>query len=141
MTVISSGDAESYAHPRPDALGSFGKYGRGVRPLVFSTELARNTKEFSHVYDYYAQLKAYEKKIKAATSGREKRRLEKEMQEQKDRNVAVYGMITLRTNGDKVVVAQKLEVPGGEDKKWDIHELCFNNDTGEFEYALSGKGH
>ncbi len=134
VTVVSSGDEESYAHPRPDALGAFGKYGRGVRPLIFSTELARNTKEFSHIYEYFAQLKRYEAKIKAASSDREKKKIEKQMQTKKDRNVAVYGMITLRTDGEKVVLAQKLEVPGGQDKKWDIHELRFNKDLGEFEY-------
>lgn len=83
VTVISSGDEESYAHPRPDALGSFGKYGRGVRPLIFSTELARNTKEFSHVYKYYAQLKNYEEKIKTAKTDRDRRKIEKEMQKRK----------------------------------------------------------
>ena len=41
-TVFSSGDNENYAHPRADALGCAGKYGRGTRPLVFSTELARS---------------------------------------------------------------------------------------------------
>jgi len=141
VTVISSGDEESYAHPRPDALGAFGKYGRGIRPLIFSTELARNTKEFNHVYDYFAQLKEFEAKIKAAPSDKEKKKIEKEMQERKDRNVAVYGMITLRTDGEKVVLAQKLEIPGGEDNKWDIHELRFNKNLGEFEYIIKAKGH
>ncbi|RSK47465.1 hypothetical protein EI291_14485 [Hymenobacter rigui] len=42
-TVISSGDNESYAHPRADAIGCAGKYSRSKRPLVFSTELARST--------------------------------------------------------------------------------------------------
>jgi competence protein ComEC len=41
-TVISSGDNESYAHPRADALGCAGKYTKSKRPLVFSTELARS---------------------------------------------------------------------------------------------------
>ena len=43
-TVISSGDNENYAHPRADAIGCAGKYARGKRPLVFSTELARSVK-------------------------------------------------------------------------------------------------
>ncbi|MFH0761952.1 MAG: hypothetical protein V2A67_10665 [Bacteroidota bacterium] len=42
-TVISSGDNESYSHPRADAIGCAGKYTRSARPLVFSTELARST--------------------------------------------------------------------------------------------------
>lgn len=41
-TVISSGDNESYAHPRAEAVGCAGRYSRGERPLVFSTELARS---------------------------------------------------------------------------------------------------
>jgi hypothetical protein len=42
-SVISSGDNESFSHPRADAIGCAGKYARGARPLVFSTELARST--------------------------------------------------------------------------------------------------
>ena len=61
-TVISSGDNESYSHPRPDALGSFGKYSRGIRPLIFSTELARSTKEFTHVFDYFTLAKGLRRK-------------------------------------------------------------------------------
>ena len=41
-TVISSGDNESYAHPRAEAVGCAGRYSRGIRPTVFSTELARS---------------------------------------------------------------------------------------------------
>jgi len=141
VTVISSGDNESYAHPRPDALGSFGRYGRGVRPLIFSTELARSTKEFIRIYDYYDELKDFERRIAQATSERKKQSIRKEMEEKKDRTVAVYGMITLRTDGEKVVLAQKLEVASGEDKKWDIHKLAYNEHTASFEYELGAKGH
>lgn len=41
-TVISSGDNETYSHPRADAIGCAGKYTKSKRPLVFSTELARS---------------------------------------------------------------------------------------------------
>ena len=44
-TIVSSGDNESHAHPRPDSLGALGKNGRGSRPLIFSTELARSVTE------------------------------------------------------------------------------------------------
>lgn len=141
VTIISSGDNESYAHPRPDALGSFGKYGRGVRPLLFSTELARSTRESTPIFKYFEQLKAFEKRIEQATSSAQKKKIQKEMERKKDRNVAVYGMITLRTDGEKVVLAQKLESPGGNDKKWDIHELKYNASRQELEYEISAKGH
>ena len=42
-SVISSGDNESFSHPRADAVGCAGKYSKSTRPLVFSTELARST--------------------------------------------------------------------------------------------------
>jgi beta-lactamase superfamily II metal-dependent hydrolase len=41
-TVISSGDNEGFSHPRADAIGCAGKYSKGTRPLVYSTELARS---------------------------------------------------------------------------------------------------
>ena len=52
-TIISSGDDESHSHPRPDALGAYGKSSRGERPLIFSTELARSTHEFSYPIKFY----------------------------------------------------------------------------------------
>ncbi len=140
-TVISSGDGEGYSHPRPDALGSFGRYGRGIRPLIFSTELARSTREFCDVFAYFELLKDYERRIEEAPTKKEKKALEKEMQERKDRNVAVYGMITLRTNGERTILAQKLEAPRKLSEKWDIHELRFNSNLDEFEYVRSSKAH
>lgn len=95
-TVISSGDEEPHAHPRPDAVGALGKFGRGDRPLIFSTELARSTRDLI---------------VKANPTAKEL-----------GRTVAVYGMIDLRTDGEKIVIAQKLEqaAPRGE---WDFYEL------------------
>jgi len=42
-TVFSSGDNGSYDHPLPDAMGTAAKHSRGDFPLIFSTELARET--------------------------------------------------------------------------------------------------
>jgi beta-lactamase superfamily II metal-dependent hydrolase len=42
-TVFSSGDNGSYDHPLPDAIGAAAKHSQGDVPLVFSTELARET--------------------------------------------------------------------------------------------------
>ncbi len=59
-TVISSGDDESHAHPRCDTLGAIGLYGRGKRPLIFSTELARSAKENGVTPEDYEKLKKAE---------------------------------------------------------------------------------
>ncbi|MBX3252529.1 MAG: hypothetical protein KF862_00200 [Chitinophagaceae bacterium] len=49
-TIISSGDNETYSHPRADAIGCAGKYGRGARPLVYSTELARSVSKSKIIF-------------------------------------------------------------------------------------------
>jgi beta-lactamase superfamily II metal-dependent hydrolase len=111
-TVISSGDEESHCHPRPDTLGAVGRHGRGERPLVFSTELARSTREFTK------PRAAVQEQIRAAISlletadaaEREKlKRLIDSLLDTAERNVAVYGMISVRTDGERVVIMQKLE--------------------------------
>jgi hypothetical protein len=109
-TVISSGDEESFCHPRPETLGAVGKYGRGDRPLIYSTELARSSPEF---------LKTKEVKT----------------DEEKQKLVATYGMITFRTDGEKAVLAQKLERDRwsfGVLTKWQIDKLIWNDEREEF---------
>lgn len=132
-TVISSGDEESHSHPRPDALGAFGKHGRGDRPLIFSTELARSTREFTPVIKFLDEIRQFEADLASATDPAEQKKIRDRMESRRDRNVAVYGMITLRALGDQVVLAQKLEVPRKESEKWDIYELHYNAHTHAFE--------
>ena len=107
VTVISSGDEESYCHPRPETLGTIGKYARGDRPMIFSTELARSTREFTDLKELSAVKK-------------------------KERTVTVYGMINVRSDGNKIVIAQKLEKKA-QGRAWDIHCLEWKEATGSFE--------
>ena len=112
VTVISSGDEESHCHPRPETLGAIGKFSRGERPLIYSTELARSSPE-------YVKLEAKEKK-----SDKTKQRI-----------VATYGMITLRTDGEKAIISQKLEKARsqfGLIVKWHIDKLVWNYKREEF---------
>jgi hypothetical protein len=127
-TVISSGDDEPHAHPRPDALGAVGKHGRGQRPLVFSTELARSTKDDrkdpSKLRDQLRLL--IQARVEAETD--EERESAQSALEttlaQLERSVAVYGLINLRTDGEKVLLAQKLERPRSATREeWDVHRL------------------
>jgi beta-lactamase superfamily II metal-dependent hydrolase len=111
-TVISSGDEESHCHPRPETLGAIGKYGRGERPLIYSTELARSSPE-------YVKLEA-----KSTKSDKTKQRI-----------VSTYGMITLRTDGEKAIISQKLEKSRSQFGllvKWHIDKLVWNDERGEF---------
>jgi beta-lactamase superfamily II metal-dependent hydrolase len=132
-TVISSGDNESHSHPRPDALGAYGKSSRGDRPLIFSTELARSTNEFSYPIKFYSVLKKLEERMNEMTNAKDKEIYRLRMENLRDSNVARYGMITVRTDGEQVIVAQKLERARGSGKKWDIYDLKWNEKMQAFE--------
>jgi beta-lactamase superfamily II metal-dependent hydrolase len=127
-TIVSSGDNESYAHPRPDALGAFGKSGRGGRPLIFSTELARSVTQTTspslEIRDRITRLsilrdKEEDEDARAALEAE----INKLHDENRERLVTVYGMINLRTDGERVILAQKLEKPAPKGKEWDVHLL------------------
>ena len=137
-TVISSGDNESHGHPRADALGATGRHGRGNRPLIFSTELGRsasNTIRRPEVMK--ARLKELREVIPLTENVQLRRKLTKEFDElvdRIDRSVAVYGTVQLRTDGKRIVMAQKLESPRGNDQKWDVYRLERQGTGGALQY-------
>jgi len=136
-TVISSGDDEPHAHPRADALGAIAKSSRGERPLIFSTELSRSTKDvikqpealrkqFSDLVDKLAQTEGPQERasIQAKLA---------DLIAKIDRSVAVYGAINLRTDGNKVVLAYKLE-RSTPIRGWDIYRLAPEGISGELKF-------
>jgi beta-lactamase superfamily II metal-dependent hydrolase len=137
-TVVSSGDEESHAHPRSDTLGAIGLHGRGWRPLIFSTELVRSSREDEGTRR--VEIGRLLEKIDRETDPERRAQLVKErdslLDELAERNVTTYGAINLRTDGRKAVFAYKLERPragvaggpssGGTKKtitKWDIYTM------------------
>lgn len=125
-TVVSSGDEESYCHPRAETLGAIGKLSRGDWPMIFSTELARSSSDKriqpQEVIGHYLDLK---QKIASASTEKIKAKSELELKKllSPERTVSVYGMINVRTDGNRVVIAQKLEKKAGNKTAWDIHLL------------------
>lgn len=136
-TVISSGDSETHTHPRPETLGAIGKHSRGKRPLIFSTELARSTLERKgiNLVDYET-LKALNAELKQTGLTTEQKNIIKgkitRLESTLERNVAVYGMINLRTDGKKVMFAQKKEQKDAGYIYW----LLEPNAQGELEYKI-----
>jgi len=131
-TVISSGDEESHAHPRSDTLGAIGLHGRGWRPLIFSTELARSTREDEG--DRRVAIGRLIEKIEGETDPARRAELVKQrdalLDELAERNVTTFGAINLRTDGRKAVFAYKLERPrtgsaGGRKTltAWDVYTM------------------
>ncbi len=139
-TIISSGDDESYAHPRPDTIGALGKCGYGDKPLIFSTELARSNKEITmdkleSISKKMNSIAAIDKKLKNETDPEEIKKLKsKKTRDNKTINsfLTKYGMINMRTDGRRMIIAQKYERPAHYGK-WDIHELVYSDETGRFE--------
>lgn len=122
--VISSGDDESHAHPRPDLLGRLGKNDRGDAPLILCTEILRSTREKGKADDFEL-LRKLDKTIDDPDTSdadretaREQRRALQDRIEK--RNVGVYGAITLRSDGDAPEISFMLERPRGK-QRWQAY--------------------
>ena len=132
VTVVSSGDNEPHSHPRPDTLGMIGKYGRSDRPMIFSTELARTgSEEIKHPNVVRRELRQVidletailnDPNASAAEKQAADKRLEDHLQVIQ-RSVANYGMINVLTDGDKVVIAQRLEKERSKSQRWDLYRF------------------
>ncbi|MEP5616830.1 MAG: hypothetical protein ABJP76_12030, partial [Flavobacteriaceae bacterium] len=146
-TVISSGDNENYSHPRPDTLGALGKTGYSKKPLIFSTELARSNKDFSSttIPELVKKYQQWEKAEKAfqdfkdnfVDSPTNKQTLmeleEDKIKKYKEINsyLTRYGMITLRSDGEQMIMAQKLE-KDGRGGKYDIYKFAYSDQEKRF---------
>ena len=124
--IISSGDQEGHVHPRPDLLGRLGRFGRGEAPVLLSTELQRSTRELE---DQDA-VDALQNDIAKLGDGPDDE-LRKSIQARVDKlartNVAVYGAIYVKTDGERLITAFKIET-GSQIKKWFYFEYVFDGD-------------
>lgn len=155
--VVSSGDEESHAHPRPDLLGRLGKAGRGDAPMIFCTEILRSTRE-SGVKEDFTRLARLDRDIYALNADidviedaggdasdqrqvqADKKAGRKALQAKlQKRNVGVYGAITLRTDGHRMEISFMLEKPRGR-QRWQRFRLVHDPATEEW-YAADGGGH
>lgn len=114
--VVSSGDEEGHVHPRPDLLGRLGRFGRGNAPAILSTELQRSTREkgdarlAQKMMDTIVGLtgKPTTKQLKSLTDG---------IADLSGSNVTVDGTIYLKTDGNDLITAFRIET-GSQVKKW-----------------------
>ena len=140
-TVISSGDDEPHAHPRADTLGTIGKHSRGRRSLIFSTELSRSTKEtIKSPRAFRQQIRDATEALQEARKDGSKRKIDRAVKKYEkvlneiQRSVSVFGAINMRTDGDKVVFAYKIERPRSKKQQWDIYK--FERDrSGDLEFV------
>lgn len=127
--VVSSGDEESHVHPRPEILGLLGKKGRGARPLILCTEILRSTPESRKLSaaEVAKQAELLDAERDAATPVERKaarQRLTDFFNERFRRLVNVYGAITIRSDGDRMMVAFRKEaVASGS--PWQLYDYRF----------------
>jgi len=142
-TIISSGDNEPYSHPRPDALGMIGKYSRSDRPFIFSTELARSGNDtIKHPYqirrDLRKQIDFETAIINDVTSSKiEKKNASERLDQQLkiiERSIANYGMINVLTDGDRLLIVQRLERKRSKSIRWDYYKFE-TDDRGRLSYV------
>ncbi|MBI5472368.1 MAG: MBL fold metallo-hydrolase [Ignavibacteriae bacterium] len=111
-TIISSGDNEDYAHPRPRVLGASARYGREAKdldggvlpPLIYSTELARSIKLCTAAAvrergKPSPLLQAANAEIKSSESGAKFRPLT----HTPISTDLIYGLINVRTDGERIL--------------------------------------
>jgi hypothetical protein len=123
--VVSSGDEESHAHPRPDLLGRLGKLGRGHAPLILCTEILRSTREKGREEDF-KKLADLDEALDGLPAGPEKTAATKARKALQDhirrRNVGVYGAITIRSDGEDMEISFRLEAPRGR-QLWQVYAV------------------
>lgn len=130
-TIISSGDDETHAHPRPNIVAASGVTGYKiidqdelVTPLIYSTEVSRSTKigDPKKVKISNKELDVDEVKVcyERLTSGAiNKQRKEKFLNKLKVVEGFVYGLVNVRTDGEKIICATLNE---GK-HKWEIKKF------------------
>jgi len=122
--VISSGDEEGHVHPRPDLLGRLGKLGRGDTPVILSTELQRSTREKEDA-EMVESLTRRVLNLKDSTSSNVREKIMGDIWDLGRSNVSVYGTIYLKTDGERLVTAFRIET-GSDKKKWFTFEYAFD---------------
>ncbi len=114
-TVISSGDNETYAHPRPVAMGAVGRYGRDSKsrdnkekypPMVYSTELARSV-NLDHASDVQVreqgdQLRNVDVKDARVTT-KDWNKKYRTLAETYLSTDLTYGLVNIRTDGRNIL--------------------------------------
>lgn len=101
ITIISSGDKPDYGHPRAIFLGGVGNASRSQKPLMFSTEIAAS---FYDIDDDLNDIALSEEEMQALDDDTLKK-LRKLFKRR------LHGMINVRTNGERIYAARRVDAP------------------------------
>jgi len=122
--VISSGDEEGHVHPRPDLLGKLGRFGRGGSPVLLATELQRSTRDRED--QQFVDRLVDDLDILASNPTEQlKTKISEKIRELGRANVEVYGAVYVKTDGERLITAFKIE-SGSPTKRWFYFEYVFD---------------
>lgn len=118
-TVVSSGDNESYSHPRPLVMGASGRYGRegvsaeGERlpPLLYSTELARSV-ELSYAESVQIERERFwpiRYAVEDTEVEPERGGWHRPLEHMPLSTDLIYGLVNVRTDGEHILFATMKE--------------------------------
>lgn len=139
VTVISSGDAEGHDHPRPSVVAASAttghfelKYDKLVSPLIYSTELARSLKigetaglevdlqSGPNLVVDKEDLDSAKATLEVTVSGgRNPRKKTRSMANSYMVSGVIYGLVNVRTDGDKILCATMSE----KDASWQVKTI------------------
>lgn len=126
--VVSSGDEEGHVHPRPDVLGLLGRKGRSERPLILCTEILRSTPSSlslssSEIKSFDTLLEAFDSAADAEARKRARREVLGFIDRRTRRLVTEYGAITIRTDGERMLIAFRKEASSVGRSPWQLFEF------------------
>jgi beta-lactamase superfamily II metal-dependent hydrolase len=117
-TIISSGDDETHSHPRPNIVAAAGATGfrtvekdEMITPLVFSTEISRSLKmgdpfKLEIGQDVFEDESSVNVHYMTTPSGALRgSKKEKPLNQLKVVDGIVYGLVNVRTDGEKIICA------------------------------------
>lgn len=126
VTVISSGDNEGHDHPRPSIIAASATTGflkiqddKIISPLIYSTELARSyILDGASGFDELDEHGKVVQSIKGEKLKRSRMKLEKQKYPVPLRSLRmvgnlIYGLVNVRTDGDKILCATRSEQADG----------------------------
>lgn len=125
--VISSGDREGHVHPRPDLLGRLGRFGRGGAPVILSTELQRSSRAGEDKQQVDKLVGSIDKLAAGLLTPAKVEQLKADVKALGRSNVEVYGAIYLKTDGERLITAFRIET-GSLVERWFSFRYRFDED-------------
>ncbi|MCX2742763.1 hypothetical protein OO013_02735 [Mangrovivirga sp. M17] len=140
VIIFSTGGDESNFNSVDDITESLGEKIKDLNIPVVTTDLAHAKAEFNkekkkYIFDRLEKIKQVDDEIENEENKDKLKTLEAikiKARKEIDSMITKYGMINLRTDGERLVIARELDEPE-KDTKWKIYSLEYSDSSKRFE--------